>query len=375
MSGEMSYNSLHLAHILELICNNLQITSAQYLMAKEKYEAVGNWLGTKDSLLYKYAPAIYPQGSFRIGTTVKPIGRDEYDVDLVCQLLNDGSVVDPMKLLNDVYERIISNELYKPPIAEKKNRCVCINYKGNFHLDILPARSDPHGGENHILVPDRKTREWTPSNPIGYAEWFEEKATVPIKLLEAARIEPLPKYDSLSNKLPLRQAVQLLKRWNNVTFKDKEDYLAPSIVLTTLAANKYNKELLITHALPNVISGILAEARTTSGPIVVWNPKNQKECLSEKWLEKPDKYHAFIKALTQLKKEWDDLFRISGMPAIASKLNKLFGEDIVRVSVTDFGKALQASRTSGVLGINKTGTLTGMATGITSIKPNTFYGD
>ena len=256
MSGEIPSN-LQLAYILELICNKLQITPTQYSLAKEKYGAVGSWLGAKESSLYKYAPTIYPQGSFRIGTTVKPIGREEYDVDLVCQLLNDSGIVDPMKLLDDVYDRIISNEAYKPPIAEKKNRCVCINYKGNFHLDILPARSDPQEDKNHILVPDKKTREWKASNPVGYADWFEDIARVPIKLLETARVEPLPRYESLNDKLPLQQTVQLLKRWGSLTFKDNDDYLPPSIVLTTLSAQKYNKELMVTMALSNILSSIL----------------------------------------------------------------------------------------------------------------------
>jgi hypothetical protein len=279
-----------------------------------------------------------------------------------------------MKLLNDVYDRIIANEAYKPPMAEKKNRCVCINYKGNFHLDILPARSDPQGDKNHILVPDKKTREWKASNPIGYADWFEDIARVPIKLLEAARVEPLPQYESLSDKLPLQQTVQLLKRWGSLTFKDNGDYLPPSIVLTTLSTQKYNKELMVTMALSNILSGILDEARRTSGPIIVLNPTNPKECLSEKWLENPKRYYAFIEALTQFKKEWDSLFQGGGIPLVSSKLSRLFGEDVVKVSVADFGREMQTKRKSETVGINKSGILTGLSAGITSIKPNTFYG-
>lgn len=376
MLNETSPNlsSLHLAYILELVCNRLQITPTQYHLAEEKYNAVGDWLRAKESPLYKYEPAIYPQGSFRIGTTVKPIGREEYDVDLVCQLLNDGSIIDPMKLLNDVYNRITSSDLYKPPVSEKKNRCVCINYKGNFHLDILPARSDPHEHKNHILVPDKKTRQWMASNPIGYAEWFEERAKVLIKFLEKARIEPLPRYETLSDKLPLQQTVQLLKRWNGLAFKGNDDYLTPSIVLTTLAASKYNKELLITAALSNVVDGILEEARITPGPIMVLNPTNPKECLSEKWIEKPDRYHSFIKALAQFRKEWGALFHVSGLHNITTGLNGLFGEDVVKESVKDFGKAMQTNRKADTIGINQGGTLLGLGAAITAIKPNTFYG-
>jgi len=372
MSNELSNNQL--AYVLELICNRLQITPTQYALAEEKYKAVGNWLGAEDSPLYKYQPIIYPQGSFRIRTTVRPLGREEYDVDLVCQLLDDASIEDPMKLLDDVYDRIISNDLYKPPIAEKKNRCVCINYKGDFHLDILPARSDPQGDRNHILVPDKKTKEWKASNPIGYADWFEEKARVIIKLLEAARVEPLPRYQTLSDKLPLQQTVQLFKRWSRLAFKDDDDSMPPSIVLTTLAARNYKKELLVTAALSGVLDGILLETRNSTGPLVVLNPTNEKECLSEKWIENPKRYNKFSDALVLFKKEWDSLFLGGGMPLISAKLGKLFGEDVVRLSVNDFANEMQSKRKTEVLGIDKSGILTGLGSAVVKVKPNTFYG-
>jgi len=364
---------IQLSFILESICNKLQITKTQHSSAEEKYEAVGKWLAESESPLHMYKPTIYPQGSFKIGTTVKPLLKDEYDIDLVCELEDDVTITEPMSLLEKIYQRIRSNETYKS-ICQKKNRCVCINYAGNFHLDILPARSDPSSGGNCILVPDRKTKDWKPSNPIGYAEWFEEVATVTITLLEKARIEPLPRHETLSDKLPLQQTVQLLKRWRDISFKDYEDYAPPSIVLTTLAGNHYNKELLITESLTKVISGILENINNSDGPIQVYNPKNSKECLSEKWIEDEKKYYMFVKQLVEFKSKWDNLFQLKGTELYA-QLEKLFGEDLVNTAVKEYAQSISVLREQKRLGIDKTtGVLTGLGSGVKPVLKNTFYG-
>ena len=39
-----------------------------------------------DSELSDFDPTIYPQGSFALGTAVRPLGEDQYDVDSVCLL-------------------------------------------------------------------------------------------------------------------------------------------------------------------------------------------------------------------------------------------------------------------------------------------------
>src|SRR5439155_4403350 len=66
---------------------SLDIPDHLYENAVVEYEDVGNWLADETSALASYVPEIYPQGSFRLGTVVRPIvHEDEYDIDLVCQL-------------------------------------------------------------------------------------------------------------------------------------------------------------------------------------------------------------------------------------------------------------------------------------------------
>ena len=71
--------------ILQDIAEELDIPPSKYQQAVERYTSVGKWLEGGHYPGSTGTPAIYPQGSFRLGTVVRPI-RDgvetDYDIDL-----------------------------------------------------------------------------------------------------------------------------------------------------------------------------------------------------------------------------------------------------------------------------------------------------
>ena len=77
-----------------------------------------------------------------------------------------------MALLDDMFKLFSDHGVYGGMVT-KKNRCVRIEYKDEFWLDILPACRDDHNGGTCIQVPDRDRRRWNPSNPVAYADWFK----------------------------------------------------------------------------------------------------------------------------------------------------------------------------------------------------------
>ena len=137
---------------LERVCVQLELTPTQYKDAEQKYGAVGKWLLDTGSPLAIYDPEIYPQGSMLLGTTVRPQGRIEYDLDLVCQL-HWCANQPPMVIYQWVHDRIADHETYRA-MLEKLKRCVRLNYAGDFHMDILPACPDDQIGNGSIVVPD-----------------------------------------------------------------------------------------------------------------------------------------------------------------------------------------------------------------------------
>ena len=70
------------SEILETLGETLDITKTQYEAAVSSYGAVGDWLAKPESSLAPYTPIIRPQGSFMLGTMIKPI-CDEDDLILI----------------------------------------------------------------------------------------------------------------------------------------------------------------------------------------------------------------------------------------------------------------------------------------------------
>ena len=76
-----------LSDLLANIADELDISEALYEEATLRYEEVGIWLSEDEDGIGRYSPEIFPQGSFRLGTVVKPANLAcDYDIDLVCHL-------------------------------------------------------------------------------------------------------------------------------------------------------------------------------------------------------------------------------------------------------------------------------------------------
>src|SRR5947208_71581 len=101
--------------LLDRICAALELSHTQHKTAEERYSAIGVWLSAPGSALARFRPEIYPQGSLRIGTTVKPFARLEYDLDLVCELvgLDWRKLRNPIAVLDAVEGRLREHETYR----------------------------------------------------------------------------------------------------------------------------------------------------------------------------------------------------------------------------------------------------------------------
>jgi hypothetical protein len=366
--------SQQLTDLLMRICGLLQITQTQHNAAEGHYNAIGEWLADSKSGLYRFRPAIYSQGSFRIGTTVKPREREEYDVDLVCELQVDPRLISSPVLLLDLIEaRLRQHGDYKTRI-ERKNRCIRVVYARDFYLDILPGCPDPNGHGTCLVVPDREASCWKPSNPKGYAEWFESIAG---KRMVKAALEPLPTFEYGEVKPPLSRVVQLVKRWRDVFFETRPDLAPISIVLTTLAGHHYVGQSDVSDGLTAFLEGVVRTIPSNGNRLVVLNPSNQKEDLSEKWDRNPRAYSAFVSGMASFLTSWRAVVAGRGIPEVAVALSALFGEELTGRAVDQQAEALQKARKNRELSFStkSKSIVVGAGAGTIPVRTNTFFGE
>lgn len=390
-----NYSSLdhELDGLLQAICQELQISKSQYSEAETSYHSVSGWLASDEKRFPDIDIDIYPQGSLKIGTTVHPIMQQEFDLDFVCELNIDWEKYENATIVLDlIEERLMEHKTYAP-MVERKNRCIRLNYKSNFHMDILPACPANEGSADSIKVPDSKQMTWKDSNPKGYAKWFEKKAIdfKPIFeyrdiLMKSAEIEELPDIEPIEIKPPLKRAVQLIKRYRDIYFKNDSEMAPVSIVLTTIAGQLYNGQGSVNKTITEILKE-LTQSLNTNKEIIVINPMNEKEILSERWDDDQLLYEKFVKFINEFNIQWTNLNNIKneGIVETSKLLKAMFGEEPINKSLIKQAKLNENYRKMNKLGITSTGllavsTVTGVSTEAASkeiipVKKNTFYGD
>lgn len=373
--------------LLEYVCQSLELTEAQFKAAEAKYRAVGTWLsGAEPSLLQ--SASIYPQGSIALGTTVKPIASEEYDLDLV-SLVALGGGCTPTVVKKLIGDRLRLSGNYRG-ILEEKPRCWRLNYANEFHLDITPSIPNPNCRRGGELVPDKKLSRWKPSNPKGYREWFERHALlqprIAIEKSELAglraQVDDLPTPTRLRGLL--RRCVQLCKRHRDVFFTKSPTDTAPiSIIITTLATQSYRycvaqgefeTELdVLVEVVKQMRRFIETTSRNGQPRWFIPNETTEGENFAEKWNQRPELAEAFYRWHPSAVAAFEQFSLMPGVDEVSKRLSAAFGDvgpRAVRQLMDTVSSAREASRLSILPSV-------GLATTLqrgTQIRSNTFFG-
>lgn len=379
--------------LIEEACQHLEPSAYQRDLAKQRYEGVGDWLAGADDWLLA-SIAIRLQGSVAIGTTVKPMGKNEHDVDLVAHVADLDLAVSPALLKQRIGDRLRSNGNYAPLLVEMP-RCWRIDYAKEFHLDITPSIPNPEcrfGGE---LVPDKALKMWKASNPLGYRAKFERRAALPPRIRSVfgkafdsartdAQVEPYPEEKRL--KGILRRIVQIAKRHRDVHFIDNDGRLAPqSIIITTLASRayeycvtqfEYDHELdLIVDVLRKMLAMLQTSAVEGRTIWYLWNQTTAGENFCEKWNKHPERALAFFEWHAKAVADVEQLAAAPGLDQVRRLLGKIFGSTPANKAMDSLTERVGAARATSRLSVTKpAGLIIGTTAGATSVRSNTFFG-
>jgi len=312
---------------LERIAESLDIPPSKHRDAVAHYDAVANWLNGEGSGLRVYRPSIYPQGSFRIGTVVRPVrdGKEsDYDIDLVCELRAARDGLEAGELKNLVGDRLKENGTYRGMLDDEGRRCWTLKYAESdgvgFHLDALAGLSEgatraqaltgygarPEFVESAIAITERLpggSYRWDEggSNPARFAAWFDtvnEDAALRLSQIQKTAIFDANRriYSAVQNvpdalvRTPLQRAIQLLKRHRDVRFAghELEGEKPISMIITTIAARGFRNETETVDALQGILERVSDFASTgviekRGGEWWIPNPVNPSENFADRW--------------------------------------------------------------------------------------------
>jgi len=392
-SGRMILRKGGTVGILERLCGTLEPTETQKATAKDRYESVGRWLGATPHFLFS-AVRISPQGSFALGTAVKPLGGLEYDVDLLCRFTAYTEHLGPADLKRVLGARVGENVKYGS-ILQEMPRCWRLDFAGEFHMDITPSIPNPECPNGGELVPDKKLRAWKATNPSGYLELFERRAAlVPtMRLLKSlatmdshSRVDPFPQHTGF--KGILRRIVQLLKRHRDIYFENADESLRPiSVIITTLAARAYefcvskyefdsefDVVLEVVRAMPYFIETYSQYGKPQ------WRIDNETttgENFAEKWNFYPERAAAFFEWHGHVFADVEQFAELDGSDRIVQRLAQAFGSQPLTQVITAMAEEVNTARQNQTLAVApKIGILAGAlaAQRATPVQSNTFFG-
>lgn len=342
--------------VFEKIAQSLDISNELFEKAKDKYEDLGKWI---DNETPEHQINIYPQGSFALGTVIKPLtDLDEYDLDLVCEFVN-GNKFDAKELKVDVVKPLLQKygDCEEP---KEKKRCWQVTYKDSpqFHMDIIPAATN----DRYISITDKDEEnniyDYIGSNPAGYIAWFKDRMKVRVKILKeqfvlkefAAKIDDVPDYKI---KTPLQRAIQILKRHRDIMFKDDTCNKKPiSVIITTVAANIYNNEDSIYGTLKIILENTEKYINDSKkdGKYSILNPSytgEERENFADKWNEHPERSEAFFEWISKAKEDIiENPMGFTSYAEIGNVLKFSLGENIVKKSMSVFDKEIEKNMTN-----------------------------
>lgn len=389
----LAYRKAYLINLLVRMCAELDITESRLQQAKERYEGVARWLAAGEHFLL-HDLSIYLQGSTALGTSVRPIGKNEHDVDLVAFMPAGTTAWTPAYIKKVIGDRLKAHATYAR-LLEEKIRCWRLVYANEFHLDITPSILNLACRNQGELVPDKSLREWKGSNPRGYRKAFEARAALApvIKLTKAfdgsiqsrADIEPFPV--ASSGRSILCNIVQVAKRHRDVHFEGQDLALWPiSVILTTLIAwsyercvkaGVYNTEfdlmIAVLRGMPDFIRRTLPDGSPG------WHIPNETtidENFAERWNDDPDKAMAFFNWHAKAVSDMENLARVDGTDQVRKRMEKSFGPRPVGAAFTALDNEIASARGSGLLGVAPLVGLTAApaVAAVVPVRSNTFYG-
>ena len=298
--------------------SDLDLSPTMEKNARDKYAALSKYLDEQglDS-------DFYPQGSFLIGTTIRPYrdGKEhDYDLDVLAILKRKKEDTDAKSVKNDVGNCIKESGTYSDKLEKEDRNCWTLKYAEvtesvGFSLDIVPSVDEDISIKNEIVNSgvsysnaektvaitnkELSVYDWLTSNPLGFRDWFFEISNRHLSTyMKSEQYNNLP-YDirmvfESAEKIPayyyrssLQRAVQFIKRHRDIYYdrsKLSEDKPS-SILISALVADSIKNEWFL--SVSDIVNAFIVGFSNRSISIMqdgkILNPVDLRENLIEQY--------------------------------------------------------------------------------------------
>lgn len=299
--------------------SDLDLSPTMEKNARDKYGALCKYLSEQG-----LESDFQPQGSFLIGTTIKPYrdGKNQdYDLDVLAVLKRNKDETSAERVKNDVGDLIKESRKYADKLKKEDRNCWTLKYAEvsngiGFSLDVVPAVDEIDDIKNEIIVSgvdiskvektvaitdEKDSYEWLSSNPLGFGDWFldnsnmhltsdmkaEQYKSLPFDIRMAfASVEEIPTYYYRSN---LQRAVQFIKRHRDIYYdrRNLRDDKPSSILISALVADCVKDKCFL--SVSEIIKAFVDDYKNKSISIMqngkVLNPVDLRENLIDEYKE------------------------------------------------------------------------------------------
>ena len=369
--------------VLNAIADEVSVPSDLDRAARNRYASIGDWLLRPESGVRHLKPRIYAQGSFQLGTAVRPTTSDgAYDADVVVCLTeatrHNFSQAELKRLLGtEIQAYAVANGMRNAP--KPSRRCWTIEYadRASFHIDLLPcvpaeelfrsrySRLEADDYERFlrlartaVAITDDKhpgffenDADWLLSNPKGFAAWFREQQREIFeqerkRLADAgqvvASIEQIPIH---AVRTPLQTVLKLLKRHRDVRFEGR-DHAPISVIIATLAGQAYAGQSSVCDTLASVLPRMYSTFLSLGPEPRILNPSLPQENFADKWVEQPAKRAAFGEWLEDAQSTFGSYLTLAAFDEIPDALTSAVSTQAIDAIRPRLGGPVERGRVS-----------------------------
>ncbi|MBD0363168.1 MAG: nucleotidyltransferase, partial [Coleofasciculus sp. C3-bin4] len=273
-------------HFDDFLKDTVNLNQSRIEQLEKRVETISSFLCKND-----YAPRIWrftAQGSWAHKSIIKPPKNKDFDADLLA-IIGEVEGWRAKDYINELYYVFRNNQIYADKVS-RGTRCVVLNYKGDFHLDVVPCIQVIEGESKRFWVCNRCEDEPEETASESYTAWLAEK-------------------NSITGRNQLQKVIRLLKYLRDI----KETFSVKSILLTTLVGMQIDDEVFSSNyfsdlptSLKNIVNWLDDFLQARPCMPVIENPVLSGEHFNRHWNQ--EKYKNFRSKIHQYRQWIDDAY-------------------------------------------------------------------